>query len=85
MYAYEALVKAKRAVSLQVRAASVSNGLSYQWVQIYCKTISTSHLKIRLGCRGLWSNIPASKVQTSECFPTDLTPVWTWYAETADL
>ena len=53
MDALEAVVKAKRVVSLQVKTASLSDELLYQRVLIYCKTISTSHIKTYLSCGGL--------------------------------
>ena len=81
----EAVIKAKRVVSLQVKSTSLSDELPYQWVLIYCKTISTSHMKTCLGCGGLWLNISANKAQTFGCFPTDLPSMWTWCAEIADL
>ena len=85
MDALEAVVKAKRVVSLQVKSASLSDELSYQWVLIYCNTICTSLIKTYLGCKGLWLNISANKAQTFECFSTDLPSVWTWYTEIAHL
>ena len=51
--ALEAVAKAKRVVTLQVKYASLSDELSYQWVLIYCKTISRFHIKTYLGCGGL--------------------------------
>ena len=48
-------------------------------------TISTSHIKIYLGCAGIWWNIPANKAPNFGCSPTDLPSMWTWQAETADL
>ena len=54
MDALEAVVEAKRVVSLQIKSASLSDELSYQWVVIYCKT----YIKTYLGCGGLWLNIP---------------------------
>ena len=53
MDALEAVAKAKRVVTLQVKYASLSDELSYQWVLIYCKTISRFHIKTYLGCGGL--------------------------------
>ena len=72
-------------MSLQVKSASLSDELSYQSVLIYCKSISTSHIKTYPGYGGLWLNIPAYKAQTFGCFQTDLPSVWKWYAEIADL
>ena len=85
MDALKAVVKAKRVVSLQVKSVSLSDEFSYQWVLIYCKTITTSHIKTYLGCGGLWLNIPVNKAQTFGCFSTELPSMWTWHAEIADL
>ena len=81
MHALEAVVKAKRVVSSQVKSVPLSDDLSYQWVLIYL----TSHIKTYVGCRGLWLNVPANQAQAFGCFPTDLQSMWTWYAEIADL
>ena len=68
---------------VKVRFISVMNGLSYQWNLKYSKNISTSDTKTYLGCRDLWLNIPADKVQTFRCFPKDLPWTCTLYAKIA--
>ena len=49
----KAVVKAKRVVILQVKSALLREELSYQWVLIYCKNMSTAYIKTYLGCGGL--------------------------------